>query len=1177
MKKLLLLFFSVVVGLGSFAQTTISSTPVTTATVGQAYSYGISANTTTNNPITISTVGTLPSFLTFSNSGQTSSSTIGGPNGTAVGAVCVDANGNYYAVEASGTRIFKISPDGSTVVWANKLSSDFTGGGALIVGNYLYVSQYSASNSSTSGLTRFDLTSSSPVGTKLISNLDLLSLTYKDGFIYAAAYTSNKIIKYSISNNSYTDLVTSSGPFGLGFDTNNNLLIANFGVNKVTKYSPGTTTGGTTSDIITGLSNPSDVKVDANNNVYVSSYGDKIKKYTSDYSSFIYVSTVSGVRGMSLSTNGVLAYANYSNGQVYSLNTGAVISGTPALADIGTYSITARATDGVTTADQTYTLSVYGPATIGAFPDITKYVNDAAFDLTDPSSNSNGAFTYTSSNTAVATISGSTVTLVGPGTATITATQAADGLYLQTTKTLTLTVNKILPTIQTWASITKEPCEAPFALTAPTSNNTGAFTYSSSNTAVATISGSTVTIVGPGTATITANQAADANYSAGTTTTTLTVASALAFNYSPTNYSFIRGNAITNITPSITLGTAVAYAVTPSLPTGLSINSTTGEISGTPTATSAATTYTVSATTANGCASTATLTLAVINDTPPSALTYSPNQQTVRLNTAITAMSATVSGGTVISYTISPALPTGLTLNNTTGQISGALSVNKTGTEVYTITATNSGGSTTATVTLVYNTAPTDIALSSTSINENNVVGASIGTLSTTDVDAADTHTYTLVSGAGSTDNATFTITGNVLKANVAFDFETKSSYSVRLRTTDAGGLSFEKVFAITINNVNETPTDITLSANSINENNVVGANIGTLSTADVDAGDTFTYTLVSGAGSTDNAAFTISGNLLKANAAFDFETKSSYSIRLRTTDASGLSFEKVFTIIINNVNEAPTNIALSNTNIYEGNSTGTTIGLLTSTDQDANSSFTYSLVGGDVAAFSIAGNTLRANTIFNFANKNSYAIRIRTTDAGGLSFEKDFTISITQMPTILGTGNQIGTKLPTAPSSNPEISKGFVSQLTVVGSGYTSYSWSPSTGLSSTSIANPIARPTQTTTYTLTVTNAFGNSFSTSITVKVNQDYVVKPNNILTPNGDGQNDTWFIENLNNYPNHEVKIFDKLGRLLYTSKNYQNNWDGQANGVMLPQDTYYYTITFGNNVAPVKGFITLIR
>jgi VCBS repeat-containing protein len=181
-------------------------------------------------------------------------------------------------------------------------------------------------------------------------------------------------------------------------------------------------------------------------------------------------------------------------------------------------------------------------------------------------------------------------------------------------------------------------------------------------------------------------------------------------------------------------------------------------------------------------------------------------------------MTPTISGGTP-AYTISPALPAGLSINATTGVISGSLTATQTGTVTYTITAANSGGSVTATVSLIYNTAPTAIALAPAAVAENAASGTTVGTLSATDADTGDTFTYALVSGTGSTDNASFAIDGTSLKTAAVFDFETKASYSVRVRVTDAGGLTFERALTITVTNVNEAPTVLTLSAATVAEN----------------------------------------------------------------------------------------------------------------------------------------------------------------------------------------------------------------------------------------------------------------------------------------------------------------------------------------------------------------------
>ena len=89
------------------------------------------------------------------------------------------------------------------------------------------------------------------------------------------------------------------------------------------------------------------------------------------------------------------------------------------------------------------------------------------------------------------------------------------------------------------------------------------------------------------------------------------------------------------------------------------------------------------------------------------------------------------------------------------------------GTGTHTLKATYAGdtapiqfASSFGTDSLAINSAPTDIALSPSSVAENQPSGTTVGTLSTTDPDAGNTFTYTLVSGTGSTDNASFTIVG---------------------------------------------------------------------------------------------------------------------------------------------------------------------------------------------------------------------------------------------------------------------------------------------------------------------------------------------------------------------------------------------------------------------------------
>jgi len=120
----------------------------------------------------------------------------------------------------------------------------------------------------------------------------------------------------------------------------------------------------------------------------------------------------------------------------------------------------------------------------------------------------------------------------------------------------------------------------------------------------------------------------------------------------------------------------------------------------------------------------------------------------------------------------------------------------------------------------------------------------------------------------------------------------------------------------------NQAPVDISLSNSSVAEDQPIGTTVGTFSTNDPDPGNTFSYTLVSGTGGTDNGSFTITGTSLKTAASFNYEAKTSYSVRVRTTDQGGLWFEKSFTFQVTDVLEAPFGVIA----FAGGSASGTTI-----------------------------------------------------------------------------------------------------------------------------------------------------------------------------------------------------------------------------------------------------------
>uniref|UniRef100_A0A2B4REP3 Competence protein ComM n=1 Tax=Stylophora pistillata TaxID=50429 RepID=A0A2B4REP3_STYPI len=117
----------------------------------------------------------------------------------------------------------------------------------------------------------------------------------------------------------------------------------------------------------------------------------------------------------------------------------------------------------------------------------------------------------------------------------------------------------------------------------------------------------------------------------------------------------------------------------------------------------------------------------------------------------------------------------------------------------------------------------------------------------------------------------------------------------------DISAVSGKSKNDIAIEYISNPPTDINLSANTVDENKLAGAVIGNLSSTP-NVGQNFTYSLVSGEGDDNNGDFRIDGKILKTAKIFDYETKNSYTVRIKTTNSMGENFAKKFTININDL-----------------------------------------------------------------------------------------------------------------------------------------------------------------------------------------------------------------------------------------------------------------------------------
>jgi len=295
------------------------------------------------------------------------------------------------------------------------------------------------------------------------------------------------------------------------------------------------------------------------------------------------------------------------------------------------------------------------------------------------------------------------------------------------------------------------------------------------------------------------------------------------------------------------------------------------------------------------------------------------------------------------------------------------------------------------------NDAPTSLSLSVTTIQESDTVNQAISAISCVDPDVADTHTYTLVNGAGSNDNAKLKITGSSLVLNAPLNYYVQDSLQIRIRSTDNRGCFYEQAFIIHITHVNHPPYAILISDSTLFDHKPVHTFVGLLSALDPDHNETFTYALTAGAGDTANTSFSITGDSLFAEASFDYLIKKQYSIRVRVYDHALAHVERPMTILIKNLPDAATDMALSANKIYQALPAGTFIGKLTSTD-DIVSTYTYGFSNtgpNDNASFKISNDSLMSNAVFDYETKNQFHVLLSTTNSSGLAFSKAFTILV--------------------------------------------------------------------------------------------------------------------------------------------------------------------------------------
>lgn len=228
------------------------------------------------------------------------------------------------------------------------------------------------------------------------------------------------------------------------------------------------------------------------------------------------------------------------------------------------------------------------------------------------------------------------------------------------------------------------------------------------------------------------------------------------------------------------------------------------------------------------------------------------------------------------------------------------------------------------------------------------------------------------------------------VKDGNSFDFETEPSVDLTVTATSRTGETQSQSVHIDVVDVNEAQAALALDGSQIVEN-APGTVIGNLTVIDPDAGDSQSFAV------SDNRFEVVNGQLkLKDGISLDFESEPDIDVTVTATDKAGHQIQEVFAITVEDANEAPTGIQLSNASVAE-NSAGAAIGKLTTSDPDAGDTHTYQISDN---RFEVVGGQLqlKSGIAFDHETEPSVNLKVTSTDSAGHATEQSFTITVTNV-----------------------------------------------------------------------------------------------------------------------------------------------------------------------------------
>ena len=232
-----------------------------------------------------------------------------------------------------------------------------------------------------------------------------------------------------------------------------------------------------------------------------------------------------------------------------------------------------------------------------------------------------------------------------------------------------------------------------------------------------------------------------------------------------------------------------------------------------------------------------------------------------------------------------------------------------------------------------------------------------VGSLTAVDADPDERHSFALIEpeDSSSTDNDSFTISGNVLKSRQVLDFENKSIYRIHVRVTDKDKLTFEQSVVINVEDANDAPIGLQIDKDNLQENLPISTVVASIAAIDPDAVDEHQFYI---AGGEHASYFSIEESNLVTKKPADYETSPQLEIIIGAEDSEKATVEIEFTLTVNDGNDAPQGIILSKNEVNETSPNGHEISVLSTIDPDLVDVHSYSLLALD-------GDPIEAKIIF--------------------------------------------------------------------------------------------------------------------------------------------------------------------------------------------------------------------